>query len=131
MSIPVDILNGLLEIIENVKQCASIGKKLFNNDSSAFHLYQSELFNATNNVFYMESDELKLVSWTFCDPDYIISYDERLCKRASSWIQNLIKQSNGISKHSLKARNEYFNLLEDRVKKKLKDIVQKQSFDKD
>jgi len=111
----VEILQELNDVVLEAKKLTDAGKKTWGSQPAEFHLYQSELFNATNNVFYVESDELSFVSWTFCDPDYVISQDPALCDRASLWLKNLIHQSNGLTNHSLKNRNEFFGYLSKQI----------------
>ncbi len=111
----VEILQELNEVLLEAKKLTDTGKKMWGSQASAFQLYQSELFNSTNNVFYVESNELSFVSWTFCDPDYVMSQDPALCNRASLWLKNLIHQSNGITNHSLKNRNEFFSYLSKQI----------------
>ncbi len=113
---PQRLFDALRELMLKAREVAGKGKKIYNGEERAnFDLYQSELFNATNNVIYATSQQQSFVSWTFCDPDYLLSYDEELCQRASTWLTNLISQSNNITKHSLRIRNEYFNGLDEKI----------------
>ena len=116
-SIPERLFDILHSVMEQAKEMAGRGKKLhFREEKAAFNLYQSELFNATNNVIYITSEQREFVTWTFCDPDYLLSTDEHLCQRASTWLKNLINQANNITMHSLRIRNEYFNDLDQKIK---------------
>lgn len=110
------LFQNLRDVMNAAKEMAGKGHKIYNGEEKAvFNLYQSELFNATNNVIYVESAQRSFVTWTFCDPDTLSSFDENLCRRASTWLQSLIQQSNNITKQSLRIRNEYFNGLEAKI----------------
>lgn len=96
--------------IQKAKDWAVAGNK---NGQAEFQLYHVELFNSTNNVLYFESDELRLVNWTFCDPDHLISRDQVLCDRAQQWLQHLMQQANPVSNSAFRLRSSYFEQLGD------------------
>ncbi|MEM8524354.1 MAG: hypothetical protein AAGG68_06910 [Bacteroidota bacterium] len=111
------LLDALNTVIDRASSMADKGQKFDINQqsSAAFHLYHVELLNSTN-VTYVTSKQHSFVSWTFCDPDYLVSCDKILCDRAADWLGALIKQSSYISRDSFKARNQYFNSLKQRIK---------------
>lgn len=113
---PQRLYDLLRDLMRESHTMASKGRKIYKGEERApLELFQSELFNATNNVIYITSEQQSFVSWTFCDPDYLLSYDEQLCQRAATWLKNLISQANNITKHSLRIRNAYFNDLDGKI----------------
>lgn len=112
-------INTLYEELRNslnmAQAMASKGKKSNVKHEASFQLYHNQLLNFTNNVIYIKAEDQALVNWTFCDPDHLLSSDEQLCNRASTWLDQLIEQATNISQHSLKARNTYFKELQEKI----------------
>ncbi|MEM1325990.1 MAG: hypothetical protein AAGI23_08560 [Bacteroidota bacterium] len=104
------LAESMYRSIQKAKDWATVGNK---SEQAEFHLYHVELFNSTNNVIYFESELSRMVSWTFCDPDYIASTDDVLCDRALQWLNQLMEQANPVSNRAFRLRSSYFEQLKD------------------
>jgi transcriptional regulator with XRE-family HTH domain len=107
------LAESMYKSIQKARDWSVSGSK---DGQADFHLYQIELFNSTNNVLYFESDQTRLVNWTFCDPDHLTSADPVLCDRAWMWLQQLMQQANPVSTHAFRLRSSYFEQLGDYFK---------------
>ena len=108
-----------LQLIAHMRHMAKHGAKFSlqggaGNSSAPFHLYHNELVS-TNNTILLSSRQGTHLFTTFENPNFLITTDPVLCRHSEQWLQKIIGKSNGISAHSEKNRQWFFNRLEKKV----------------
>lgn len=83
--------------------------------------------NAIYRPIYTTSDLGDRIFSSFGSPNYLISADAEFCSYTKDWFHNSFNHSISISKHSLKNRKQFFNMLEKKVlasRKRIENIIE-------
>jgi hypothetical protein len=112
------LLTALENTCEHMRQMALESKKFNINDRSklgnSLTLFQNEIAYTNNTILYI-APEFKLLITTFCNPNYILTRDERICEFSNEWFDTIISKSVLISGINEKQRNKYFDNLQRRI----------------
>lgn len=116
----------LLQLVQHEKAMAAAGRKFklhqkAQNLSAEFNLFHNEIVH-TNNTFLVKTAGGNVVYTTLSNPNFLQSTDLRLCENIEQWFNNIIAQSNGISRHSAKSRGWFFSGLEKKIQATMKKI---------
>jgi hypothetical protein len=116
--IALDLCDGLMHIQECMRQMAAHSAKFGNNGSkesgSELKLYHNEMIY-TNNTLLFHHPYGKTLFTTFCNPNFIMSNDQRIADFSENWFKTIINKSSLISGQNEKARNKFF----DSIKRKI------------
>ncbi|MBP7273756.1 MAG: hypothetical protein KA974_07930 [Saprospiraceae bacterium] len=116
--IALQLLAALQGLAQHMQTMATVGKKIsdkLNADTGTpFTLYHNEIIY-TNNTIYIESPFLRIVFTTFVNPNYLRSFDTRICDYTHSWFDSVIQKSNLISVQNEKARASFFNGIQRKI----------------
>lgn len=82
--------------------------------SSSFDLFHNEMMY-TNNTFFINSTNERMIFSTFTSPNFIFSSDQKICNHVEAWFLRLLTKSNPISSSAEKSRNWFFNGLRQRI----------------
>ena len=108
------------DMVAHFKDMAAKGKK-FRKGSDAkavpnnFQLYHNEITNC-NNTILATSEAGKLVFTTFGNPNFMRSGQDKMANFATSWFELIRKRSTAISGEGEKNREQYFDILDGKVK---------------
>ncbi|TXF88873.1 hypothetical protein FUA23_12470 [Neolewinella aurantiaca] len=102
----------LEDTIRHMEDMARFGKKFLpgeipSKNDPDFQVYHNEMTN-TNNVIIIKSPLQSFVFSTFVNPNYIISTNERIQVQMETWFNNLVDNSNCLSKKSSKYYRQFF-----------------------
>ena len=106
------MFSELSNMIDHMEQMINAGKRFLPGqqptpDAVDFRIYHNELTN-TNNVILVKSPQQNYVFTTFVNPNYLISTNEQLFVKLSSWFDNLIASSNVMDVVSPRYHRKYF-----------------------
>jgi len=117
------LVEGLKTICDHMRNMAKEGRKYSPGTSiengTELQLYHNEMVYTNNTILFL-SKNVNLLFSTICNPDFIMSKDDRMIRYMQGWFDSVIRKSILISKVNEKERSKFF----DRVMKKL-EIVQK------
>ncbi|MFK7934767.1 MAG: helix-turn-helix domain-containing protein [Saprospiraceae bacterium] len=116
----------LLQLVQHERAMATAGSKFRLGQtaeelSADFNLFHNEIVH-TNNTFLVKTAVGNTVYTTLSNPNFLQSTDPRLCANIENWFQNIIAQSNSISRHSAKSRGWFFSGLERKIEATMKRI---------
>ena len=117
--IAVILCDKLLELNEHMKQMAALGHK-FNPqigteaDGGSFQLYHNQLVY-TSNTLLVQSKVGRFMFTAFANPNYLVTYEQRMCRHTRDWLEQVIRQSSPLSTHSIKNREGFFAGLERKI----------------
>lgn len=125
------LCDKILEWAEHMKRVAAAGKKFKIDEKPELgqgdiHLYQNEMVH-TNNTALITSDYVKMVYSAYCNPNFILSHDSKLCDYTEDWFRTVISKSNLISQAAEKNRDVFFQGMTrkvDRVKQRIMTHIQ-------
>ncbi len=114
------------ELVNHARAMAEAGRKFVpgsrpNDENGEFNLYYNEL-SSSSNIILGRSDHGQVLFITFTTPNFLLTFDERLCRRTEEWFSLLINRSASISFHSAQSRNFYFNRIEKKVEQTLRKL---------
>lgn len=126
------LCDEMLFVLQHAQNMAAEGVKFMPAHSSQqeglqeFDLYYNEFPNAEDFI-YTTSDLGDHIFSSFGSPNYLISADAEFCSYTKNWFHNSFNHSISISKHSLKNRKQFFNMLEKKVlasRKRIENIIE-------
>ncbi|MBK7939057.1 MAG: hypothetical protein IPJ82_19165 [Lewinellaceae bacterium] len=101
--------------VAHTRAMAQAGRK-FNagekpeNGQGVFNLYHNEMIYV-NITALITSDLGRTVYAAFCNPNFLVSADPKLCDYTESWFGNVLAKSNLISQSAEKSRDWFFREL--------------------
>jgi hypothetical protein len=119
------LLDELYNICEHMRAMAENGRKFSYGGSqehgSPFLLYHNEMVHTNNTILFL-SPSVKLLFSTICNPNFIMSRDQRICEFTHDWFKNIMSNSSMISHTNERMRNRFF----DGISRKI-DIMRKKT----
>ncbi len=112
---PADTLvlfDGLERICEHMREMATLGIKYTMDgdpdNGTPFTLYHNEMVYTNNTILYC-ARELRILFSTFCNPNFIMTKEYRICEFSENWFQTVINKSAQISVQNERQRNRFFD----------------------
>ncbi len=103
-----------------------IAKMMSTGNKSVFKLNQSQAgqvnivnneITHTNNVIFVNSETLRAVYNTYDNPNFMKSYNSKLCDYTEQWINRLIINAAPLTQGSIKDQNNFINKFKERIDK--------------
>lgn len=112
--------------VAHMKAVAATGRKFAfgekpENGHGTLHLYHNEMVY-TNITGLVTSDVGRLVYSAFCNPNFLLSSDPKLCDFTEHWFGQVVSKSTPISQSAEKSRDWFFRELTrkiDRVRQRI------------
>lgn len=112
------LCDALTTIHSHLQQMAIEGKKFKLNDNqysgASLTLFHNEIVYTNNTILYV-APEFKLLITTFCNPNFILTRDERICEFSHDWFDTIINKAALISGLNEKQRNQYFDAIQRKI----------------
>ena len=113
------LCDKLTELTRHMQNMATGASKFLldgslDSSTSSFDLFHNEMMY-TNNTFFINSTNERIVFSTFTSPNFIFSSDQKICNHVEGWFLRLLTKSNPISSSAEKGRNWFFNGLRQRI----------------
>ena len=107
--------------ILHMKAIAAAGRKFGfgdkpENGHGVFNLYHNEMVY-TNITGLVTSDVGRMVYSAFCNPNFLLSTDEKLCDYTEAWFGHILAKSTPISQSAEKNRDGFFRELTRKVER--------------
>lgn len=107
--------------ISHMKVAAAAGRKFGigdkpENGQGALNLYHNEMVY-TNITGLVTSDAGRMVYSAFCNPNFLLSTDQKLCDYTEGWFGHVIAKSTPISQTAEKNRDWFFRELTRKVER--------------
>ena len=107
--------------VAHMKSIASAGRKFGFGDKpenglGTLNLYHNEMVY-TNITGLVTSDVGRLVYSAFCNPNFLLSTDQKLCDYTESWFGHVIAKSTPISQSAEKNRDWFFRELTRKIER--------------
>lgn len=105
----------------HIKSVAAVGRKFGfgekpENAAGLLHLYHNEMVY-TNITGLVTSDVGRMVYSAFCNPNFLLSNDQRLCDYTESWFRHVLAKSTPISQAAEKNRDWFFRELTRKIER--------------
>jgi hypothetical protein len=115
------LCDKIIEWAQHMKAIAAAGKKFRIGEKpehglGELKLYHNEMIH-TNNAALITSKAGKLVYSSYCNPNFIMSTDPRLCDYTEDWFQRVMAKSQIISAASEKGRDLFFQIIQRKVER--------------
>jgi hypothetical protein len=106
------LLEELYATCDHMRQMAIAGQKYayqgHKESGSPLILYHNEMVH-TNNTILFVSPSVKLLFSTICNPNFIMSRDQRICDFTLDWFKSIMSNSSLISQTNERMRNRFFD----------------------
>lgn len=112
------LCEALETICNHMRQMAIHGRKFsLNGDTelgSELTLFHNEIVYTNNTILYTAAD-FKILFTTFCNPNFIMTKDQRICDFSHDWFNTVVSKSQLISGLNERQRNKYFDGIQRRI----------------
>jgi len=112
------LCEALETICHHMREMAIKGRKFsLKGDSemgSELTLFHNEIVYTNNTILYT-TPEFKLLFTTFCNPNFIMTKDQRICDFSNDWFNTVMSKSQLISGLNERQRNKYFDGIQRRI----------------
>lgn len=114
----VILCEALETICDHMRQMAIHGRK-FSLDGDAelgseLTLFHNEIVYTNNTILYTAAN-VKVLFTTFCNPNFIMTKDQRICDFSHDWFDTVVSKSQLISGLNERQRNKYFDGIQRRI----------------
>ncbi|MBK7231070.1 MAG: helix-turn-helix transcriptional regulator [Saprospiraceae bacterium] len=126
MSQPEEALilhDEIKKLIEKLQEACDTNSKLpfarKLKQAGELTLYNNEIA-FTGNLIYVKSESIRTVYSTFDNPNFLNSFNPRLCDYTDKWLQRVINNSIRISGGNTREKNIFFHKILDKVERSRK-----------
>ena len=114
-----EIFAELRAIVDHLEKMVRAGRRFPpgeepDEDSPRLNVYHNELSN-TNNSIIINSVEQTFMFSTLINPNYLVTYDERIINDVQQWFDGLVESGSALSADSGKYTTRYFNQLRQKI----------------
>ncbi|MBK9271063.1 MAG: helix-turn-helix transcriptional regulator [Saprospiraceae bacterium] len=113
----------LLALVEKLQECCELetkrpfGKQLKNQGSLS--LFNNEIA-FTGNLIYVKSNSIRTVYTTFDNPNFLNSFNPRLCDYTEKWLHRIISNSIHITGGNTRDKNQFFLKISEKIERSRK-----------
>lgn len=108
---PLLICDKMLELIDQMKEDAKLGRKL---NGASFTLFENEIL-ISNNIIYARMDKIRYVYINYNTLSLLTTQQASFCDKTEAHLNKLTKNSVLISTTAEKERNKFFNRMKVQV----------------
>jgi len=113
----VQLIAELKKMILHLKDISESGHKKHygkNKNEASFGVYLNYT-HTSSSLMFIKTPQFKMIYNLFLHPNYIRTLNQNVCEYTEQWINKIISQSELISSSGELARNNFFQLLNEKV----------------